>query len=66
MRLNRFPGKKGEITSFLPKENKFIYLLSMKNLKKNQPLIFLHSFVPHHSNNTTDLSCNLKTINLEL
>lgn len=37
MRLNRFPGKKekrkkkDKQTAFLPRENKFIYLLIMKN-----------------------------------
>lgn len=35
MRLNRFPGKKekkkNKQTGFLPRENKFIYLLIMKN-----------------------------------
>lgn len=59
MRLNRFPGKKKKQqnkTAFLPMENKFIYLLIIKNCKKVQPLIFLHSFFPHHFNNTTDLS----------
>ena len=70
MRLNRFPGKKEKKketkTALLPRENKVIYLLIIKNCKKVQPLIFLHSFFPPHFNNTTDLSCNIKTINLEL
>lgn len=57
------PRKMGKITAFLPKENIFIYIFS---IKKKRSFIFLLSPFSHYDQNSTDLFYNLKIVCLRL